>query len=102
MLREGKFRNKDIIVSDTKISTGDTLILLADLLVQVITGDTMSLSTTDIVQFSIYCLPGSAKPTVTISTTGIGITVWRGDRVTSIKANLHCTHRATRYDRKCL
>ena len=80
MLREEKFRNKDIIVSDTNISTGDTLILLlADLLVQVITGDTMSLSTTDTVQFSIYCSPGSAKPTVNISTIGLGVAMWRGE-----------------------
>ena len=92
MLREEKFRNKDIIVSDTTILTGDTLIvLLADLLVHVITGDTTSLSTTDTVQFSIYCSPGSAKPTVNISTTGIGVTVWRGDRVTSI--NRHSMHK---------
>ena len=81
MLREGKFRNKDIIVSDTNISTGDTLIeLLTDLLVHVITGDTMSLSTTDTVQFSIYCSPGSAKLTFNISTIGIGVAVWRKER----------------------
>ena len=76
MLREGKFSDDDLIVSDTTILTGDTLIvLLADLLVQVITGDTMSLSTTDTVQFSIYCLPGSAKPTVNISTIVLGVAV---------------------------
>ena len=81
MLREGKFRNKDIIVSDTTILTDDTLIvLLADLLVQVITGDTMSLSTTDTVQFNMYCSPGSAKPTVNISTIGSGVAVWRKER----------------------
>ena len=78
MLREEKFSDDDLIVSDTTILTGDTLIvLLADLLVQVITGDTMSLSTTDTVQFSIYCSPGSAKPTIIISTIGLRIAVWR-------------------------
>ena len=92
MLREGKFSDNDLIVSDTVIKKGDILIvLLADLLVQIITGDTMSLSTTDTVQFSIYCSPDSAKPIVNISTTGIGITVWRGDRVTSI--NRHSMHK---------
>ena len=76
MLRERKFSDDDLIVSDTTILTGDTLIvLLADLLVQVITGDTMSLSTTDTVQFNMYCSPGSAKPTVNISTIGLGVAV---------------------------
>ena len=81
VLREGKFSDDDLIVSDTVISTGDTLIvLLADLLVQVITGDTMSLSTTDTVQFNMYCSPGWAKPTVNIFTIGIGVAVWRKER----------------------
>ena len=81
VFREEKFRSKDVIVSDTTILTGDTLIvLLADLLVQVITGDTMSLSTTDTVQFNMYCSPGWAKPTVNISTIGIGVAVWRKER----------------------
>ena len=76
MLREGKFSDNDLIVSDTVIRNGDTLIvLLADLLVQVITGDNTSLSTTDTVQFSIYCSPGSAKPTANISTIGLGVAV---------------------------
>ena len=76
MLREGKFSDNDLIVSDKVIRNGDTLIvLLADLLVQVITGVIMSLSTTDTVQFSIYCSPGSAKPTVNISTIGLGVAV---------------------------
>ena len=76
MLREGKFSDDDLIVSDTVIKKGNTLmVLLADLLVHVITGVTMSLSTTDIVQFNIYCSPGSAKPTVSISTIGLGVAV---------------------------
>ena len=76
MLREGKFSDNDLVVSDTVIKKGDILmVLLADLLAQVITGDTMSLSTTDTVQFSIYCLPGSAKPTFNISTIGLGVAV---------------------------
>ena len=80
VFREEKFRSKDVIVSDTTI-TGDTLIiLLADLLVQVITGDTMSLLTTDTVQFNMYCSPGWAKPIVNISTTGIGVAVWKMER----------------------
>ena len=76
MLREGKFSDNDLIVSDTVIKKGDILtVLLADLLVQVITGDTMSLLTTDTVQFNMYCSPGSAKPTINISTIGIGVAV---------------------------
>ena len=91
VLREGKFSDNDLIVSDTNISTGDTLIvLLADLLVQVITGDTMSLSTTDTVQFNMYCSPGSAKPTVNISTTGSGVAVWRKERQVKALAGDYC------------
>ena len=80
MLREEKFSDDDLIVSDTVILTGNKIIvILVDLLVHVITGDTMSLSTTDTVQFSIYSSPGSAKPTVNISTIGIGVAVKRGE-----------------------
>ena len=90
-MRERKFRNNDLIVSDTIILTGDTLIvLLADLLVHVITGDTMSLSTTDTVQFNMYCLLGSAKPTVNISTTGLGVAVWRKERQIKALAGDYC------------